>query len=569
MKHPQAGPEAPSRSAAVIRQVESVTSQGTAAPPLQSRPRTWRLVVVISVAVGITLRVLQYATNRSLWLDEALLARALADASFGELLRPGSWGAVPPGFLWTAKASVLVFGTSEYALRLVPMLAGVLSLLLFVSVARRLLTPAAATLATALYAVSPYLIYYSSELKHYSTDAAVTVMLLAYATHLHAKGITPGRALLLGLVGFGAVAFSLAAAFTLGGLLVALLVASFRRRDHGGALALALIGVAWGLVFAAAYFALFDRVSEQSYAQSFWRAGFMPVPPRSAADLIWLPAALARAFREPLGVMDYRNSIYNLLQTAAGTVGFVAGALWLATRQRYRAVLLMIPILLALVGSALRVYPFGSSQLTSGRVLLYLAPAFFLVMAQGAVYLARSSRPLVLRASGFAVILLLVVPPVAEALTLVPYGRTEIKPLLSYLQEHRRPGDIVYVHYDAKAAFRHYREDYGIGNDDYAYGVCARLRPQEYLERLAQLRGSPRVWFLFAGGTGAYGYLEEHLMIRFLNHIGRRVDDRIAVGATLYLYDLRQEQTNPGPFNVQVPTPPATPAEGCEFFDAL
>ena len=83
----------------------------------------------------------------------------------------------PPGFLLLARLSYLAFGAGDLALRLVPLLAGLVSLPVFYRLARRVLSPAGTTLASALFALSPYLIYYSTEVKQYGLDLLVAMVL--------------------------------------------------------------------------------------------------------------------------------------------------------------------------------------------------------------------------------------------------------------------------------------------------------------------------------------------------------------------------------------------------------
>ncbi|MFH0963206.1 MAG: glycosyltransferase family 39 protein, partial [Planctomycetota bacterium] len=127
--------------------------------------------------LGALLRLRQYLFNRSLWGDECMLLSNLAERSFAGLLQPLSHNqAAPPGFLFLTKTAISAFGTSEYALRLVPLIAGLIALFLFYKVARRALTPGAVPIALVLFAVSEYVVYYASEIKQYETDIACAML---------------------------------------------------------------------------------------------------------------------------------------------------------------------------------------------------------------------------------------------------------------------------------------------------------------------------------------------------------------------------------------------------------
>src|SRR5437588_6568692 len=124
-----------------------------------------RLVLVI-VAVGIVCRVAQYLANPSLWHDEALVTLNVMDRSYAQLLRPLDYEqAAPPLFLWAEKALLNTFGFSEYALRLVSLVAGVGSLSLFVLLSWRLLSPALSPWVVAWFALCEKFIWHSAEVK--------------------------------------------------------------------------------------------------------------------------------------------------------------------------------------------------------------------------------------------------------------------------------------------------------------------------------------------------------------------------------------------------------------------
>src|SRR5688572_4366681 len=60
------------------------------------RTGLWMAAVL---AIGVLLRLVQYAANRSLWLDEASLALNFFDRGFGQLFTPlGYHQAAPAGF---------------------------------------------------------------------------------------------------------------------------------------------------------------------------------------------------------------------------------------------------------------------------------------------------------------------------------------------------------------------------------------------------------------------------------------------------------------------------------------
>jgi hypothetical protein len=539
-----------------------VPADRAASEPDERAMPPWRALIVGALALGIGLRFIQYAPNRSLWLDEALLAPTITGHSLRDLLDPALWGPTPPGFLLLERALMAVLGSSEYVLRLLPLIAGIVSLFLFLAVARRLLSPGAVIPALGLFSVSPFLIYYASELKPYSTDVAVALALLLMGAKLHQGGVTAKRAAVFALAGAVAVGLSYPAALVLAGVAGALLVRAACAREMRAVWALLGVCAFWGVLFGAPYLLFVGAVATSDYAQAFWRSGFMPFPPRSLAELGWFPHALLRTFQEPLGVLEDAQKPLYTLQAIAGIVVFGAGVAGLVlTRRKTVLLLLTLPIAATLVASALHKYPFGSDWSTGGRVLLFLVPSFYLVMGEGVAQLWTRLRSHA-RLLAVPILALLVIPLGAQAATTFPFGRAEVKPILEYVQENWREGDVLYVHYDTRDAFRYYAPRYGFSPGEYHLGPCARFAPQRYLEALGELRGHPRVWVLFAGGKGAYGYDEKALMLGYLEAFGERRDDRVARGSAVFLYEFASGADGGG-FQARIPVLPPAPEQDC------
>lgn len=106
--------------------------------------------------------------GKSLWGDEILQA-SVASRSIDYIMLWvfNDWGPTPLSYLLVHGWMPLV-GQSEYALRVLPVLFGVLSLALYYRFSQRLLGRATALLATLLLALSPQHLLYSQELRPYS-----------------------------------------------------------------------------------------------------------------------------------------------------------------------------------------------------------------------------------------------------------------------------------------------------------------------------------------------------------------------------------------------------------------
>jgi predicted membrane-bound mannosyltransferase len=137
----------------------------------------WRVSWTAAV-LGCLLRIVQYRLDRSLWMDEAYVSLNILHRSFAGLCRALDYHqGAPIGFLLLEKSAVRLWGGGEYVLRLFPLLAGIASVLLFYRLASKALPARAVPVAVGLFAISPSLIYYSSEVKQYSSDVAIALLL--------------------------------------------------------------------------------------------------------------------------------------------------------------------------------------------------------------------------------------------------------------------------------------------------------------------------------------------------------------------------------------------------------
>ena len=117
---------------------------------------------------------------------QALLALNVVDRNLATLLTdPLAHNQVaPPGFLVATRSMVVALGPFDWALRLVPFIAGVSVVLLAVLLATRELTSTVARVTfVGLVALSPVLIFYSSEFKPYSSDALAAIAVLVACSY--------------------------------------------------------------------------------------------------------------------------------------------------------------------------------------------------------------------------------------------------------------------------------------------------------------------------------------------------------------------------------------------------
>lgn len=131
------------------------------------------------ILLGVTLSLIQFLLNRSIWLDEAMLSLNIIDRSYLQLLTPlDSLQVAPIGFLFIEKFFSLLIPNAEYGLRIFPLLCFWASICLFYKITTQLLKNAKITLlAVSLFCLNSSLLYYSSEVKQYMIDIFICLLL--------------------------------------------------------------------------------------------------------------------------------------------------------------------------------------------------------------------------------------------------------------------------------------------------------------------------------------------------------------------------------------------------------
>ena len=429
--------------------------------PILARVPVLTLVAISLVALGVMLRVAQYAHNRALWLDESALALQIVYKTPLELIGPLGWHQNSPiAFLLTVKFITMVLGPHDWALRVLPIFSGVASVFVFVALARTFyrmddgvrVSPWSfeplererwdiALVAVAFFAVNKHLLYYSSELRHYSTDILFTSLLFLLA--FWARERVP-RLILLGAVGVLATWYSLASIFVLGALSITRLIFSLVKKNRRNALLACALGAVWLGSFLV-HLHIHDRNIELRglgpEIDLHLSAGFMPMPPASVEDLKWFRRTVDGMFYMPVG-LTYRG---------LGAFAFLAGCIALWKRNRERLVLLLIPFALTLLASGLHRYPFRD------RYILFLTPCFILLMAEGIRFLTDKKR-FQTRLIGLALFALLFAQPMFHGLKVIGQvrGGYEIRPLLAHMQSNWHEDDGVYIPLTAVAPFMYY-----------------------------------------------------------------------------------------------------------------
>ena len=415
-------------------------------PAAGRRSRRWNVWLVVIVAGGCVLRARQFFGGASLSSDEAMLALNVLHRSYGGLTDRLDFNqAAPVGLLALERVVAQIGDGRDIALRFVPFAAGVSAVILFPFLALRVLAPRwAVLLATALFALSDPLVYWTATDKQYAVDVCAVVVISWLALRCLDGGRSRRAALAAACV--AAPWLSHPSAFVIAAALSALFLLApslrFVRVEIGG------IAAAAAASFSVAY--EIEKGGLHGIQHSLRGTPGAFVEPTHAGFT-----------STTLGVFRYIAGIPVILPHGAHDVGepvaaialmlVALGVLEMARRSPTVAGTIVTPVLLMAVASSVGLYP------ALARTALFLTPGVALTLGGGIaalIGLGRRSAFVVALLAGVVVVGVWASDTVKHVAS--TQTRQQLEPVLTYLARHERRSDGLYVYFKAQYGFRFY-----------------------------------------------------------------------------------------------------------------
>lgn len=329
----------------------------------------------ITLALGALLRIGTYLWDRPYWQDEGSLLENIHKVCPFDFSGPLHFDQLAPfGFLIIERLLVSLLGDLRLVVRFFPLCCGLTSLWFFHKLSGRCLSARPALLAIVLFSMSDDLVYYSSELKPYSLDLLSGLAITLGALRFLKIPMRCRDLVALLLLAVFAPWFSFPSAFFVGGCGVVLICDRAHRQQMLELAGLLGVAACWLSSFAAAYHASHGLLSSSTSMYVFWGFAFLPAPPQSLDELHRFVSILLEFFINPLNLLA--PFLPRLVIVVPVILAEVGGVLMYRSRT-LQFFMLSLPVLLALLASALQEYPFH------GRLILALAPAFYLFIAAG------------------------------------------------------------------------------------------------------------------------------------------------------------------------------------------
>lgn len=477
------------------------------------------------IGLGAVLRIRQFLFNRSIWNDEAEFALAALNRGFLALSHPDPLDTAPLGFSWVEKLAVELFGTSERAFRLVPLICALLGLLAFRALATKVLPGWPAVAAIALFSLSPSLIYYSAETKPYGFDVTALVVIFLLFLRLNEREVSWPA-----VIGWGAVLAvldwcSFPALFATVITSILLLAGS---RDRVKRTRLLVGSSIWVVSLAAEYLVTFRPLHGSSDLINDWVGGYPPQPLQFTGALHWLWSSSLSLVGYPLN-LDYGVVALFLL---------VVGLVMAIRRQPPAGVFMLLVIAATGLSGLAHAYP------VSGRLELFLVPISCLLLGSVLTVPVRGiSRGVVV---GLTLLVCVSLLSQTVAAAVHPYTKNEGREALRYAVAHRGPHGAVLIEGSGVNVYSYYHESTGItatANIWLYPGAKAKCDPTLQTQWFNQFHS---IWIVFGGAPGTTpAVLDSYLHVLK----GRMADPRVVAwpGAWDLHFELSSTYVSPVP----------------------
>jgi len=388
------------------------------------------LMPYIIVIAGFLLRIIIYLQNRSLILDEANVAKNLYHRGLASLFSPLDYAQfAPPLFLCTEKIFGLCLGYSELVLRLVPLLSGCISLCLLWRILRLVADREAIWYPLLLMAFGYLFIRYATELKQYSLDTMIAMMLVWMTLRSDIRQTSPWKfCLMWSIAGSLAIWYAMPAVFVLCGVAGYYL---YKSRSSGANRTPSIVipMLIWSGNFLIYYKLILAHDSSSAYLQNWHGRYFLEAFPHTIAQLQH-NAALSISILSAMGGHTVLALLFHLCL-------IIVGVIWLFRRNAGVALLLIIPLVCLLVASSM--HKFTLLQ----RVILFVLPLLLILAAIG-LQQAFALRSRVFRSMVAAIAIVCAANYCQFQYFYKPFEIEELKDGLQILQKEKI--DISHVH---------------------------------------------------------------------------------------------------------------------------
>lgn len=478
------------------------------------------------IIFGIAICFTQYFYNRSLWLDEAFIANNIMSRNFLDLLFPLDYGQVAPVlFLLFTKLFSLIIPNSELGLRVFPLLSYLFSIIIFYKICKLLFkNKISITFCLSLFVFNYALIYYSSESKQYMSDVFV-LLLLYYTTIKYSLTITIHylRFIVVGSICIFMSNITPIVLLSCGIYLVLINSKEIIKVNQMRKLFLIIFSV-WLASFVFYYlFFIHNHPTRESMIE-YWSYAFLPNNPFNSSFYIFLFDKFKMIF---FSLLDF-----GIIGKFFVLLFYLIGLVFIFLNKNLKFVILfIIPIVVHLVLSAFKLYPFDT------RLALYSSALYIIIITFGFENLINSKYLQKFNNSFINVLIPFLFLVNFFYSKPLPVKNEEIKEVLSYINTNIKDDQSIFVYYAAEPAFKYYQSikffntNNKIISTEFYEGIKFWNVKNKTFEEIKKVPCP--LWLVFSHVFAN----EENNIIQKLDSVGyNRIESFEVKGASVYLF---------------------------------
>jgi mannosyltransferase len=496
---------------------------------------------------------------QSLWRDEvdsiAFATRALPRL-LSTFTRPKENG---PLYFLLLRPWIVLAGDSEFSVRFFSLVFGVLAIPLAYALGRKWLSPLGSMLGALLLAFSPYLIWYSQEAKMYALITFLTMLSLYLYVEALTRGQWPYWAAYVVATSFCLYIHILAALVIL--LEIILFVVwwpRYRARLKPWLLAIGCVTLPyiplaiWEIPLLLSsyetghpFYPLHEILRTLFFAFSHGVSGIASPLLLILTSVVFIFLLLTGVFLEgkklnptvdPDGWRGDQSVLSPALSPALSKVeGIVEGRACpepfdfvYPESRRVEGATLLLYLFLPIIG----VYLISLGMpIFADRYLIYVAPAFYLILARGLAAVKLRSNVI------FALCLALVLTLDVQSIWAQSHTRlkSDFRSTARYFALHREPDDLVIflIPYVRHTFAYYYRDDYHWADGSYTNGGMSEGELEATLDKMTE--GHKDIWLV---ASEAELWDQRGLVKGWLDGNGKLVDEERFTRVSLYRYEL-------------------------------
>jgi hypothetical protein len=465
-------------------------------------------------------------------MDEASLSINIVQRDYAGLLLPLAHNQVAPVlFLWIEKFFTNIFGPNEIGLRFFPMLSALSSMPFFYLLVKQLTGDRRIALVSLfIFSFSSMMIYYSSEVKQYSTDVLCGIAMACFFHEVTREGTSRKWLYLLGVSGIVSIFLSnitviLLSAFTLYFVFIFI-------KNKKADVPVLLTGIILWSFFGFYFLRFIYHHPGEANMLNYWKNDFMPLNIFSLHFWQWMFTAFTRTFGTLVNFLN-PQTLRIIIYVGLYFIMMLAGIYFLYRAKKWRLLfILLVPVAIHLGISAFHKYPFNT------RLILYLYPFIITLIATGFISFYDEMKKAASRKWMpylFIALALIIIP--LETVKIFPIQREEIKDSISFINKNISPGQDVYLYYGSYQAFEFYKETGVVTFDNKtSRGKASKNDWSKYIEEIKRQNG--QVWLLF---SHVYPFnkpeTEETYIVKNLESDWKLLKQFHAKGSAAYLFE--------------------------------